>query len=432
MRAELSRGVATNALIQLFGLMTGIVLARSLGPAGRGDFAVALFWPQTLASLFLLGAETSLARAAAKRSSDVFPLAMSATCIALALGGCGILVGYLTLPSILGESKAYLLHQSTYTLVVIPFSLLNVYLASVLLGAGRYTQYNASRLSFYPLYFALLIALVLASGVTVDSCLVMFLIAASAAPLINGYAYFIRNRVTDSDAKSVNLRELLSESRGNAISFAVYVCYAQFPILVLTRLGSAEAIGLFVIAATIATAVTTVTGAAAKVFLSQASRAKDISAVLPVVTNLRKVILLTLICVLALQLMTPFLVTLIFGSAFSGASSLAMPLVLAAGLSGVSFVVDEILKGRGVTRAGINSRLMFIAVALTCLAVPLHHAAEYRLAYGMLLGGFIELFLISTALAAYVKVGLKQTIWPGRKDVIEIGESIRNLIRPHH
>jgi O-antigen/teichoic acid export membrane protein len=409
--------------------MTGFVLARALGPAGRGDFAVVLFWPQTLASFFLLGAETSLARAAAKGSFDVFPLGMLAVRISTTLGGFGILLGYVTLPSILGESKEYLLHESTYALAVIPFSLLNVYLASILLGAGRYAQYNWARLTFYPFYFALLLSLILANRATVDFCLAMFLAATSAAPLASGYLFILRGRVIDHEASAPRLRVLLGESRGSAISFVVYVCYVQLPMLILTRLGSAEVIGLFVVATTITTAVTTISGAAAKVFFSEVSRSKTIDAVLPVVTNLRKVIALTLACVIVLQPMAPFLVKLIFGSAFSGAAPLVIPLLFAAGLSGVSFIIDEILKGRGITRAGINARFAYIATILTSLVVPLHYAAEYQLAYGMLLGALVELLLIGSALASYLSVGIKDTILPNTNDMIEIGTSIKNLIR---
>jgi O-antigen/teichoic acid export membrane protein len=125
-----------------------MLLARVLGPSGRGDLSVTLFWPQVLAAIFIFGTDINLAREAAKDSSSPLGLSLTSIVLALGLGGVAILAGYITLPVILGESKAYLLRYSWIALALIPFSLLNVYMTSLLLGAGRYDAYNMSRLVF--------------------------------------------------------------------------------------------------------------------------------------------------------------------------------------------------------------------------------------------------------------------------------------------
>src|SRR5437899_231218 len=47
--------VATTLLIQMVTLVSGIILARSLGPSDRGVVAAAMLWPTLLASIGGLG-----------------------------------------------------------------------------------------------------------------------------------------------------------------------------------------------------------------------------------------------------------------------------------------------------------------------------------------------------------------------------------------
>ena len=50
---------ATNALIAVIGLITGIVLARILAPEGRGELAIIMFWPPLIAELLFFGLPAS-------------------------------------------------------------------------------------------------------------------------------------------------------------------------------------------------------------------------------------------------------------------------------------------------------------------------------------------------------------------------------------
>src|SRR4029079_13570219 len=56
----------TNIAIQLCTIMQGILLARLLGPTGRGQFAAATLWPTIFAGVGGLGLTVALARRSAR------------------------------------------------------------------------------------------------------------------------------------------------------------------------------------------------------------------------------------------------------------------------------------------------------------------------------------------------------------------------------
>lgn len=55
LRSPVTHTFATTLLIVTFGLLSGIQLARGLGPQGRGEVAAALLWPGLLIYLGSLG-----------------------------------------------------------------------------------------------------------------------------------------------------------------------------------------------------------------------------------------------------------------------------------------------------------------------------------------------------------------------------------------
>lgn len=62
---------ATCVLIQGLTVVQGIIIARLLGPVGRGEYAAVILWPSVFAAIGIFGTNVALARAVARRSSLV-------------------------------------------------------------------------------------------------------------------------------------------------------------------------------------------------------------------------------------------------------------------------------------------------------------------------------------------------------------------------
>ena len=125
-----------NVVLMLGGLVSGPLLARALGPSGRGDFA-AITVPLTIAPLLLgLGLGAYLARAAARGARLG---AAVGTTGALVLG-IGLIVAALSNPlaDLFAGGRETVHHYLVIGFVLMPFSLLAYLLWSVNQGLERW------------------------------------------------------------------------------------------------------------------------------------------------------------------------------------------------------------------------------------------------------------------------------------------------------
>lgn len=417
-------GVIANALIQLLGAVSGIVLARVLGPAGRGDYAVAMFWPQTVASLALLGIDATLAREAARENAHLGRILLLSFAIGAGMGAIAIVAGYFSLSAVLGPNKAHLYGVAVQALFFVPFSLFNIFLAAVFLGSGQYALYNLARITFYPVHLALLGSYAAFGNLSVEACVVLFVFAAALAPVLNAlllvrkpHFEFPRNCNLGKDSLS-----LISRGGPNAASFIVYVFYVQLPMLVLTQFESSSGIGLFVVGATVASAIAIVPGAASKVLFSEAARVSDPSALQVRATRTRKVVAVVAISVISLEIVAPLIVTLAFGDKFEGAVRLSVLLIVAYAAAGISAIIDEQLKASSFIRPGVLARLSYIAI-ITAGSVVLASKGIYsnwHLGLAMVAASVIELLLIANLYAKHAHIRLNDFLIPRGADFLEV------------
>ena len=81
-------------IIQLTNFLTGPIIARALGPEGRGELASIILWPNLLGSVFALGLGPALLYNLKKSTdhddeSELYSAALVLG-LTLRLGGCGI------------------------------------------------------------------------------------------------------------------------------------------------------------------------------------------------------------------------------------------------------------------------------------------------------------------------------------------------------
>src|SRR6266851_4167131 len=79
--------LVASGLVQLLNVVSGIVIARSLGPAGRGELAAVLLWPALLASLSGLGTTDAITYLTARRPERTRDVAATGLLLSLLQGG---------------------------------------------------------------------------------------------------------------------------------------------------------------------------------------------------------------------------------------------------------------------------------------------------------------------------------------------------------
>ena len=119
-RRAYAQTFAATAAIRCLGVVSGVLAARLLGPAGRGELAVIIFLPMLLLTLGELELPRSLAYEVSR--ADEIPRSMIATSFWLAagIGGLQALLLAALLPLYLPADKLHLLAASRWFMVYLP------------------------------------------------------------------------------------------------------------------------------------------------------------------------------------------------------------------------------------------------------------------------------------------------------------------------
>jgi O-antigen/teichoic acid export membrane protein len=143
---------ATSLFTQGCTVLQGILLARLLGPAGRGEFATVILWPNVFAGIGILGVNMAIARFAGQWLASG-GLVKTATKAALFTGALSALVCGLLLPFLLPEGKHNLLPTAYLFVLFIPLNHLALNLQGVDHGGGNFRWLNGTRALLYPVFF---------------------------------------------------------------------------------------------------------------------------------------------------------------------------------------------------------------------------------------------------------------------------------------
>jgi O-antigen/teichoic acid export membrane protein len=142
MRSLILRTSITNSGINVLGLINSILLARWLGPEGRGGLAAAFLWPGLLIYLSSMGLIVATIYFSSLPNSKPEIVLNNALVMGLVLGGMAIPIGYLLLPWLLRSQTSAVVVASQWYLLVIPVSLVAQLSLSVLQGRLRMAAFN--------------------------------------------------------------------------------------------------------------------------------------------------------------------------------------------------------------------------------------------------------------------------------------------------
>lgn len=142
-----STTVGTNAIILLFGIATGIIAARLLGPADRGLFAVVVFWPGLLVGLGNLSLNESIVFRIHKSVVERRRFLSTVTALSFGLTVPVMICGALLLPFLLGPERSEVWPLAmAYLFAFVPVNLVMATLLAIDQAECRFSRYNFSRL----------------------------------------------------------------------------------------------------------------------------------------------------------------------------------------------------------------------------------------------------------------------------------------------
>lgn len=356
----------TSLGLQGFTILTGVLVARVLGPDGRGVFAAAQIWPMIIAGLFFFGSNQALSLRAADHRSERGALYGAALGLGCGFSVAALLVGVLTIPLLLENPEVR--SAALLFLPQIPLFIFVSLLVSVDVGLGDFGRYNLSRWALGTTNLAAVLLLVLA-GVDEPRAFILAILAANGACLV-----VLLFQVPWSTVRlySSHVKVLFEGGRFYAATITLLL-RDQVERLFLLYAMSIEDLGQYVVAFSAAFLPSVLAKSLGLIVFSRSAIIGQSGAYEDVGRLFRLLVTLNLIIAACSAAVLPFLIPFIYGPEFVTAGQIALVLVLAQIAISAFSVLDEGLRGQNRAHLGAGAILLMLATFLAT-AFPLANA----------------------------------------------------------
>ncbi len=422
-----------NLVLAAATFATGIVLARALGPEGRGVYGSLFLWALTAANIFAWGAQMTLAREAAQRPERARAVYRTAYQLSLlgGLTGAGVFLA-VVVPLTLGSSD-YPLWMVGVAAAIVAFTIPNAFQVQIELGRSRFGSYNVVRSLFAVGNVLTVVALWLAGVRDAGTFLVALAAMALGASLAAALTIrFSLRGLPRGDAPKVGAT--LRHSTPLALTMLVAGVAQQSDKLFASALFEPAAIGIYIVAATLAQVQGMAGEALAQMFFARGAASADLAAVDRdwLAQRLRQTILLYAVLCLGGLAVLPPLVPLIYGQAFAGSVDLLWVLLPGLALQGMNRPFEEFL--RGLNRAAVLARM---AIVLIVIVAAFALAARWTgsiglLPWGVVCGFAVSVVIAGSTLARETGLPLARLLIPRPADAADLWHTIysRVIARP--
>ena len=367
MRSPMAGSLGTSAFLLVLGTATGVLLARELGPSGRGLLAAVVLWPTLLSTVGTLGLPEALAFAAARRRSDIGALAGTAAGILLCQSGILVITGIVLIPVVLASHGEEAILLSLAYLVYIPCYLTWLYGVWILNGSQHFAVFQVLRLAINVVNIAGILLLIMIGKLSVGNVLIVYVITYGCLALASSII-LVMLEGTFEKPRGALARELLSfgvKSHWGNVSGALNERLDQ---LIISVFLSVSSLGIYVVAVTLTSVNVLIGTAVANIALPVVSGLEGFEARKRVAMKyMYLTACLTVAATACMLVATPYLVKYLFGPAFSMSSGIALILLPATVFLSLGKTARAILRGMGrPLDTGISE---FIALGVTVLSL---------------------------------------------------------------
>lgn len=367
-RRAYAQTFASMLAIRALGVVSGVLAARLLGPAGRGELAVIIFLPMLLVTL----GELELPRSLAYEVSRVDPIPRSVIAtsfwLAVLLGSLQAVVLAAVLPLYLPTDKLYLLSTSRWFMLYLPAAFITATLLGSDQGKGRFGRFSIF-LALPGIFYVATVLLAWASG--------RVSLATFAAGILGGVIMVAAMRTgVDWDSISNTLpdwgtaQRLLKRGLGFYVPAAASFALSRADMFLLVRVAPSEAIGFYSVAQAIALGQIGAVNPFLQVgFSAVAGETDPQQALQTAARHFRFSQLLVIGGGLLAALATPWLIRVMFGARFQAAVVPTYLLIASTVLWGLEQVLEQGLRAANHPLPGILSNLLGLVI-LGGLGIP--------------------------------------------------------------
>lgn len=369
--ASVLQSLGGRALFVLINAATGIITARALHPAGRGELAALGVWPNFLGSLMTLGLPSAFvywSRTLPERRTNLLRVSLPITFV---LGALATLSGYVGIPFWLTQYPPHIVHFAQ-------LYMLNAFVVLLIANARAACEAESD-------FFASAAALCMPPALTLLGLIVLAVVhqltpvSAAGAYILGGIPACLFLLLRLREYLSGWPTELIASARmllGYGIrSYGVDICgtlsiYADQAIVV--RLLEPQAMGTYVVALSLSRTIGVIHQAVAAVLFPRAVALEPGELVELTGRAVRVSTVCTAACGLGVAVFGPMLLSLLYGREYRGATTILNLLILEMTITGATLVLTRAYMALG--RPGfvtiVQSSGLALSLPLLVLFVP--------------------------------------------------------------
>ena len=307
-----------DASVLVTNLVTGIIVARALGPAGRGEIAAILLVAQLCVWFFSGGATEAVAFRLARKPEDGPKLFATWLAFGVPLGILAIVVGELTLPILFSAQSGETIDLGRIYLAIVMVMMLQAVQWGMLLGDHDFLFYNGIRLLQPGLIAVGYLACLALGAFSVEAALVINAVATGAAFLLAGLRLLRRHGLGRPDRAL--LRETLSFGLKAHMGSVAGLVNARLDLLIVPAFLGAASVGLYSVATNVTSIIITLTATIATIVMPVAARQEKQSP-RTVIRTLQIVMLIGVAIALPLAGIANIALGIVYGADFESAAT---------------------------------------------------------------------------------------------------------------
>jgi O-antigen/teichoic acid export membrane protein len=316
-RERILAPVGFDGMILVTNLATGVIVARALGPSGRGELAATLLIAQMAAWLFGMGNGEAISFHQSRHPKDGPRLLSSWLILTLPLALLGVAVAELLLPIVFAAQTAHTIDLARIYLAAIPLIAFQGIFNGMLLGDQDFFFYNVTRF-LPPAITAVVYALFWLGGFFSVGFALLANAAALAIALVFTIGRSLRRHGLATPDWPLLRHTFWYGVRAHAGSTAGLV-NARLDLLVIPAFLSAASVGLYSVATNVNSIITILTGTVAVMVLPVAARREGSAR--PVIVTLQATVGIALAIAIPLAVIAPLALRLVYGQDFEAAST---------------------------------------------------------------------------------------------------------------
>ncbi len=418
--------ITASFLIQVAGIVSGILSARLLGPENKGLQVVIFLVPTLLVSFFNLSIPFSTAFLISKNKYKLDEVVSSTFWLSVTMSAGLIILACIFYRKFIPEDKIEAIPILRWYIALIPLSLISMSLLGIDHGRQAFVRYNILRI-LPPILYALgMCVLWFMNRVSLKGFVACNLIGIFIVTLIR--VWVAGKNISPKYLNVKLIRELLVRGLMLHLPTLATILFLNVDRLLLTRFVDSTSLGIYSVALAVAMGQFGLASAFVQVtFVKLASKTDISKAKKEMALHIRYAHFMISIMTTMVLIACPYLIRFAFGSEYIDSIKISYPLIIAISLFGLASVFDNSLRGLGYSISSSIGNILgtAIAVGFGILLVPKYKGLGMALAMLIATSSMLAYFI---CYSRYVlQIPLKE-LWGFRIDVVrQISKTLSDI-----